>query len=660
MVDKNILSGLTVVKRSGQRVDFNSTKIVVAIKKAFDQVIPLNSEKEINKIYEDVLNYINANYVDRKTINVEDIQDIIETRLKENGFYDVYTTFSDYRIRRANSRKMFELKQQHKFARAIERIVDNNKDNKTLTPNDIMLDFGKTISCEYTKAFVLDNKFVRAHEEGNIYIHNLDYFNLGKISSTHLIFDKDIDENFPTNLVSEAMNAKCEIDGEICIDALDDLAISFLHTKAKNRFKENLYNYLNVSGLLEYINFKKIEELIDKQSSIYFSEYLFESFILNKKTEEIFKLAYQNSIDYIADLLGHAFETLLLNLENNYQENKKYSISIGGNKSEDGKFIVNCYLDIINKLEPLTNVTTIFKVNDETDISLLNQIATLISENKNIAISFVGTSYNSDDKACVEYFSNGKRVFENYVYEEKNSRGRMVVASVSVNMGRLGFKYENQNIKDFYIELDEWLDTAKNCLTTIFEIIGDKNKENYKVLFKNNIQDDDKLEIGQKIRKIIKKGVLNLELAGLSECVLNLENNSKKQKELLIEILKYVNEKCRKYTQETKMNFVVSETSKNRPLRKLIELDKSIYGIKKQITDKDKYARIDSLFGFKNSLEEDLNYIGKYQQLLTGGNLIKISLNKNNKVKEVLNVINIAKMNNVGFIKFEVNNQNGN
>lgn len=654
MVEANILSGLTVVKRSGQRVDFNSTKIVVAIKKAFDQVMPLDSEKEVNKTYEDVLNYINDNYIGRKTINVEDIQDIIETKLKENGYQEVYEAFSDYRIRRANSRKMFGLKQQHKFARAIERIVDSNKENKQMTSNDLLLDFGKTISCEYTKAFVLDNKFVRAHEEGNIYIHNLDYFNLGKLSSTHLIFDNNVDDNFLNNLTFNAINAKCEIDGEICIDALDDLTISFLNKKFKERFKENLYNYLIVAGTLEYINFKKIEELVDKQNSIYFNEYLFESFILNKKQEEVFKLAYETSMTYISNLLKNTFEILLLRLNSTNQENKKYSISIGANNSRDGIFITDCYLEVIGKIERLDNVVTILKLTSEH--SLQNRMFDLIITNKNIAISFVDSSYNKDNDSCVEYFSNGKRVFENYVYEDKTSKGRMIVSSVSINMGRLGFKYENQDLKHFYLELNEWLDTAKGCLSTIFEIIGDKNKENYKFLFNNNIQDDDKLEYGQKIRKIIKKGVLNLELAGLSECVLLLEKDSTKQKILLEEIIKYVNDKCHKYTSETKMNFVVSETSKHRPLKKLIELDKSLYGIKKGITDKTYYSRIDSMFEFKNSLEEDLNYIGRYQKLLTGGNLVKIKLSKSIKFKEMTNLINLAKENDVGFIKFELKN----
>ena len=648
--NKNVFDELIVVKRSGQRVEFNSTKIVVAIKKAFDQVRPINSEKEINKVYEDVLNYINNNYIDRRTINVEDIQDIIETKLKENKCLDVYEAFSDYRIRRASSRKVFGIKQQHKFAKAIERIGDFEKENNT--PNEILLDFGKTISCEYTKSFVLDNKFVRAHEEGNIYIHNLDYFNLGKISSTHLIFDKDLDDSFPSDLIVEALQAKDEIDGEICIDALDYLLIPFIHRKFKEKIKTNLYTYLNICGCLEYINLRKIEEIIDKQNTIYFNNELFDNFILNKKIEEIFTLAYQDSLSYISELLLNSISILLKRLDENYQENKKYSVSIGGNNTLDGELISNIYLKTIETFDKLDNICTIFKIGQNTNQELLNKVSLLIVDGKNIALSFTDTSYNHDNDNCVEYFSNGKRIFENDVYEEKGSKGRMIVGSVSINMGRLGLKYVNKPINDFYIELNEWLDMAKNSLVNIFETMGNKNKNNYKILFNGNIIDDEKLEVGQKIRKILKKGVLNLELAGLVECVISLEQDLEKQKELLIDIIKYVKEKCQIYTSETKMNFVVSETSKNRPLKKLMGLDKSIYGIKKNVTDKDKYQRIDSLFNFKENIFEDLKYIGKYQKLLTGGNLVEINLSKSVKSKDILNLIDISLKNDVGFIKF--------
>ena len=651
--ENNILNDLTVVKRSGQRVEFNNTKIAVAIKKAFDSVRNTTSEKEINKTYEDVLTYISNNYIDRKTINVEDIQDIIETKLKENNFNDVYDAFSDYRIRRATSRKIFGVKQQHKFAKAIERIGNFEKED---SPNDILLDFGKTISCEYTKSFILDNKYVRAHEEGNLYIHNLDYFNLGKISSTHLILNST-DSNFPINIILECLKAKEEIDGEISIGALDYLLIPFINKQFKNKFKNNLSNYLNVSGCLEYINLKKIEEIIDKQDSIYFDITLFDNFILNKKIEEIFDLALQESIKEITNLLKQVIKTIVVSLNNNYHENKKYSISLGSNHTKDGCLITNIYLDVISNIERADNVTTVFKISKNINQDILNKISLLIINNKNLVFSNIETSYNYDKDNNVEYFSNGKRIFENDVYEEKKSIGRMIIGSVSINMSRLGFKHKN-NIESFYLELDEWTETAKNCLTTIFETIGNKSKNNYNILFNGNILDDDKLEQGQKIRKVIKKGVLNLELAGLAECVLNLEEDKQKQKDLLIDIIQYVKNKCVKYTNETKMNFVVSETSKHRPLKKLMELDKTIYGIRKKITDKEQYSRIDSLFDFKSDIESDLEYIGKYQKLLTGGTLTKIKLSKNAKQKDIINIINHLINKDVGFIKLELKNDN--
>ena len=73
-----VLENLVVVKRSGQRVEFNASKIAIAIKKAFDAVYQEADEKNIYKVFESVLKYINNNYVERKTINVEDIQDTIE------------------------------------------------------------------------------------------------------------------------------------------------------------------------------------------------------------------------------------------------------------------------------------------------------------------------------------------------------------------------------------------------------------------------------------------------------------------------------------------------------------------------------------------------------------------------------------------------------
>lgn len=651
--EEQVLSDLVVVKRSGQRVSFNGTKIAIAIKKAFDNVDVDISLKKVNKVYEDVLCYIKNNYATRKTINVEDIQDIIETKLKENKFYDVYQAFSDYRIKRAASRKAFSIKQQHKFVRAIERIINENK-SVIGKPNDILLDFGKTISCEYTKAYVLDNKFVRAHDDGSIYIHNLDYFNLGNLSSTHLKFDNVINNNFPLDLIQMAINAKSEIDGEITLSKFDYILVPELISKFKGELKNAIEAYLNIEGFCEYVDVSKIEELIDKENTLNINIDVFDSILLNKRVKELIVLAYNTSYKKTIEWLSAGIKQLLLHLNNNFQENKKYSISLGTNDSYEGNLINSCYVKQLLEVDYLKNLTTIFKIRKNNNIELYNKIVETIESGKNVALSFIESSYNDDAENEVEYFSNGRRIFENELYDSRSSIGRMIVASVSVNMGRLGFEYKNKNLKDFYLEFDGMLELAKNVLLSIFENMGNKYKENYRFVFNNNILDDDKLENGQKIRKILKKGALNIELVGLFECVINLEEDLAKQKELLLKILKFANEKVSKFIDESRLNFIISETSKSRPLKKLMDLDKAIYGIKKGVSDKPNYFRIDRLFNYKDDINNDFKYIGKYQKMLSGGCLIEIELPKNISCNKISDMINLAIDSDIGFLKMMV------
>ncbi len=651
--EEQVLSDLVVVKRSGQRVSFNGTKIAIAIKKAFDNVDVDISLKKVNKVYEDVLWYIKNNYATRKTINVEDIQDIIETKLKENKFYDVYQAFSDYRIKRAASRKAFSIKQQHKFVRAIERIINENK-SVIGKPNDILLDFGKTISCEYTKAYVLDNKFVRAHDDGSIYIHNLDYFNLGNLSSTHLKFDNVINNNFPLDLIQMAINAKSEIDGEITLSKFDYILVPELISRFKSELKNAIEAYLNIEGFCEYVDVSKIEELIDKENTLNINIGVFDSILLNKRVRELIVLAYNASYKKTIEWLSAGIKQLLLHLNNNFQENKKYSISLGTNDSYEGNLINSCYVKQLLEVDYLENLTTIFKIRKNNNMELYNKIVETIESGKNVALSFIESSYNDDAENEVEYFSNGRRIFENELYDSRSSIGRMIVASVSVNMGRLGFEYKNKNLKDFYLEFDGMLELAKNVLLSIFENMGNKYKENYRFVFNNNILDDDKLENGQKIRKILKKGALNIELVGLFECVINLEEDLAKQKELLLKILKFANEKVSKFIDESRLNFIISETSKSRPLKKLMDLDKAIYGIKKGVSDKPNYSRIDRLFNYKDDINNDFKYIGKYQKMLSGGCLIEIELPKNISCNKISDMINLAIDSDIGFLKIMV------
>ena len=123
---------LIVVKRNGKKVEFDGSKIALAIKKGFDSIVSSDqeekgerkySEKDIQKVYQAVLNRIDKEYRDAGKIKIEEIQDMIEEELEKKGYEDVYRSFSEYRDRRNQSRQNFaDDKKMHKFLKSLENL----------------------------------------------------------------------------------------------------------------------------------------------------------------------------------------------------------------------------------------------------------------------------------------------------------------------------------------------------------------------------------------------------------------------------------------------------------------------------------------------------------------------------------------------------------
>ena len=205
---KDFFDDIVVVKRSGQRVSFNDTKVAIAVKKGFDSVYEEYDEKEVNKVKEKVLKYIEKEYKDRKTINVEDVQDAIEKILQDMKYNEVYESFKNYRERRAASREAFVVKQQHKFVKAIESLglksateENSKRENANVDgdgPMGTMLHFGSTVSREFAKAYLMDAKYSRAHDEGTIHIHDLDFWAMGTTTCTQIDLNKLFKNGFST------------------------------------------------------------------------------------------------------------------------------------------------------------------------------------------------------------------------------------------------------------------------------------------------------------------------------------------------------------------------------------------------------------------------------------------------------------------------------
>ena len=607
IIDNHSFEDLIVVKRSGQRVEFNSLKIAVAIKNAFDSTPSNYSNNDINKVYDDTLSYIYNNYKDRKTINVEDIQDVIELTLKRDSYNDIYDSFSGYRLRRSESRKSFSVKQQHKFVKAIEKIgcvdISNYKVGENLEK------FGSIISSEYTKSYILDNKYVRAFEEGKIYIHNFLYFHLGYFSNTSLDIRKLADKDeFLFDILNILVRSKEEVKGEVSINGFDDILSKYYVDKFKKIFIKKLVDTLSLLGFIDLVNIKKIEDRIFKELSVVIILDNYRDLFVNDVLFNISENIYDMSIMEVFDYMLLNIKKILMLLNDSYRENNFYSISIGNNKTYEGNIIKNIILDLIDEMDYLENICIVYKVCELSDI---DKIVKLIYEGKNMKLNILDKENNNNYD--VEYFSDGTRIYEN-IYSDSISIGRMNVANTSINMARLGFIHKSLN-KEFYNGLDNLIEFTKNELLIVYENMGNKIKNNYNYLFDGNIFDDEKLDYGQKVRKVIKNGTLNINLVGLYECALMIDKD--KTREIMLKIIKYINKKIILLSIDNKLNFTLSAIV-NDASYELMDLDKAIYGVIKGINDNDFYRNV-----MVDCSIEELNL---YQKMFNGGCILEIKL----------------------------------
>ncbi|NLA33372.1 MAG: hypothetical protein GX861_00670, partial [Tenericutes bacterium] len=333
-----IFNDLIVVKRSGQRVNFNGPKIAIAIKHAFDSIHDIYNEQNVNQVYQAVLEYIKINYKDRKTINVEDIQDIIENVLQQKKYTNVYLSFNNYRLKRAASREAFNVKQQHKFVKAIEKIGLKVKSDSNQTPMEKILDFGKIISNEFSKAYLLESKYIRAHEEGSIFIHDINYYTLGITSASVLDFSNyDLNDNneMIDEIIETIKNIKKEQYGEHIIPNLDLILQKSVLNNFKNLYKTKLINYLTIKGFVEYINVNFLEKCIDKLGEINFDKNILNSFIKSTEVQELFNKAYDDAYEDLKKGLNKNIYKMLtkLNQLDNMINNNQTIIMLGNNTS---------------------------------------------------------------------------------------------------------------------------------------------------------------------------------------------------------------------------------------------------------------------------------------------------------------------------------------
>ena len=184
---------MKIVKRDGHIVDYDPSKIKIAISKANAEVRP--KERATDEEIEEIIKYIED--LNKKRFLVEDIQDIIEEKLMEFDKYLLAKKYITYRYTRELVRKANTTDQSIKELIEGENEYWNNENsNKNATVVTTQRDYLAGItSTDITRRFLLTDEIVKAHDEGIIHFHDADYFAQNALHNCELINLEDMLQN---------------------------------------------------------------------------------------------------------------------------------------------------------------------------------------------------------------------------------------------------------------------------------------------------------------------------------------------------------------------------------------------------------------------------------------------------------------------------------
>ena len=168
---------MNIIKRSGQEVAYDISKIIAAVRKANNSVIDAEkmTDRQIDVIADNMIR--ECEKVNR-SLSVEEIQDMVENEIMNQRAFAVARNYITYRYRRALVRKANSTDEQIlSLLECNNEEVKQENSNKNPTVNSVQRDYmAGEVSKDITKRFLLPEDIVEAHEKGIIHFHDADYF----------------------------------------------------------------------------------------------------------------------------------------------------------------------------------------------------------------------------------------------------------------------------------------------------------------------------------------------------------------------------------------------------------------------------------------------------------------------------------------------------
>ena len=635
----------SIVKRDGRVVDYDISKIETAIKKAM-VAVGSNGISDTEKLAKLVEQDLETKYKD-KNPSVEQIQDEVESILMTNGYEDVAKAYIIFRNRRNEIREMnTNLMKTYDEICNVEAIdSDVKRENANVDGNTAMgtmLKFGSEGAKDYYCKFVLTPEESFAHKNGDIHIHDMDFYTL-----TETCCQIDIVKLFkggfatghgfvrePNGIRTYAALACIAIQsnqndqhGGQSIPNFDYGMAPGIKKTYKKLYRTNFakaYSLLVGGSLTEEDVIKKFKDL--EKEGLYATiagdpkfdtaERLMFSGLNEKDFARIKDFAKKHAYAETDKETYQAMEALVHNLNTMHSRAGAQvpfsSINFGTDTSPEGRMAVKNLLlateagmgDGETPIFPIS----IFKVKEgisynPTDPNYdLFKLAIRVSAKRLFPnFSFIDAPFNlpyykpGHPETEVAYMGCRTRVMAN-VYDPSReiTFGRGNLSFTSINLPRLAIEAKG-DLKKFYKSLDEKLELVSNQLLHRLEWQSKKKVINYPFLMGQGVWiDSDKLGVNDSVAEILKHGTLTVGFIGLAEALKALtgkhHGESEESWKLGYEIVKHMREFTDKKAEKYKLNFSLIATPAEGLSGRFVKIDKKKYGVIPGITDRDYYT----------------------------------------------------------------------
>ena len=660
---------MNIIKRSGEEREFDRDKIANAIRKANDTVEPADkmTEARIERIAEQIEDFAASH---DRALSVEEVQDIVETKIREAGAHAVAKNYIKYRF-------IQDLKRQKNTTdgEVLSLINYTNEEakqenaNKNPTINSVQRDYmAGAVSKDITKRLLLPQEVVEAHEEGLIHFHDMDYY-AQRMHNCDLV-------NLEDMLQNGTVISGTTIDRPHSFSTACNIATQIIAQVASNQYGGQSISLTHLAPFVE-VSRKKIAAEVDDELRLIGAE------ISDDKRRDMIEKRVRDEIVRGVQTIQYQVVTLMttngqapfitvfmyLNEARNEQEKRDLAViieemlkqRIQGVKNEVGVYVTPAFPKLIYVLEednitegaPYWYLTELAArctakrmvpdyISEKVMLSLKHDVYTCMG-----CRSFLTPDRFTD--AGIGNIANAK----NYVPGKHRYYGRFNQGVVTVNLVDIALSArrevgdaasEDTCMEAFWRIFDDRMELCHRALRCRHDRLVGTLSDAAPILWQYGALA--RLKKGEKIDRLLYDGysTISLGYAGLWECVLAVTGKKLTEfdgEALGLDIMKRLNEYTAKWKAAENIDYSIYGTPLESTTYRFAKCLQKRFGIVKGVTDRN-YITNSYHVHVTEKIDafEKLALESKFQVLSPGGAISYVEVpNMQHNIKAVLSIM---------------------